>query len=61
MASIEQRLQVLESKQSNPNTNGVIIIIDGELTESQQRQIDDAERIGQIVIKVMFISPDQPH
>lgn len=61
MASIEQRLQALESKQSNPNTNGIVVIMDGELTESQQKQIDDAERIGQMVIKVMFISPDQPH
>ena len=57
MATIEARLQALESKHIEP-LNMMIIILDGdEPTEDQQRQIDEGERIGQKVMVVSFVSP----
>ena len=57
MATIEARLQALESKHIEP-LNMMIIILDGdEPTEDQQRQIDEGERMGQKVIVVSFVSP----
>jgi hypothetical protein len=57
MATIEARLQALESKHAEP-LNMMIIILDGDKpTEDQQRQIDEGERIGQKVMVVSFVSP----
>ena len=57
MATIEQRLQALESKQPKADMSGLLILIEGEITEVQQKQIDEAERIGQDVFRVEFIAP----
>lgn len=59
MATIEQRLEALEKKQPAVNINCLLIIMDGDdVTEEQQLQIDEAERIGQRVIIVGFGKPD---
>lgn len=58
MATIEQRLVALEKKQPMANINCLLIIKDGDdVSGEQQRQIDEAERIGQRVIIVGFRNP----
>jgi hypothetical protein len=57
MATIEARLQALESKHAEP-LNMMIIILSGEdPNPEQQIEIDECERVGQKVMVVSFVSP----
>lgn len=56
MATFEQRLQALEAKHPKSNIDGLLILIDKDVTELQKKQIEEAERIGQHVIRVEFIA-----
>lgn len=56
MATIEQRLQALESKQTIASKNCIVIFKIGDITAAQQQQINEAEQIGQQVIVVEFVS-----
>ena len=59
MASIEQRLQALESKRLKADKNLIVVFKDGDLTEAQKDQIKEAELIGQDVMVVEFVSSQQ--
>lgn len=57
MATIEARLQALESKHIEPLNMQVIILEGDKPTEDQQRQIDERGKQGEKVIVVSFLSP----
>ncbi len=51
MATIEQRLQALESKTTG-NLSPLILIVGDDITPEQQQQIDEAESKGRKVVLV---------
>lgn len=51
MATIEQRLQALESKATG-NLSPLILIIGDEITPAQQQQVDEAESQGRKVLLI---------
>ena len=57
MATIEQRLQSLESKAIG-NLSALILCIDGEITPEQQQQVDEAESQGRKVLLIRWEMAD---
>lgn len=51
MASNKQRIEALEKK-LNSNKGALFIVIDGDVTDEQQRQIDEARSINRPVVEL---------
>ena len=57
MATIEQRLQALESKATG-NLSLFILCLDGEIAPEQQQQVDEAESEGRKVLLMRWEMAD---
>jgi len=51
MANMKQRIEALETK-LNSNKGALFIVVDDEITDEQQRQIDEAGLINRPIVRL---------